>query len=179
MSEKVCYCGNPVPKGKSKYCSDECRIRLYNRNLGKRVIDEDETPPGYENMPEGFVGAWLTPDELKQRNKELERYGRRICTDHQGAALPLDAEHFYYRSKAEGTFRHDCKVCTRKSERERYYVRRADPDTVARIRELARTRARRYRRMSPERREAARLARKERHLRRKYEQVARVLGLAS
>jgi hypothetical protein len=93
------------------------------------------------------VGAWLTPKELRRRNRELAKYGRRICRTHQGAALPLDSEHFYYANRAIGQFDTECKHCfkarDKRNKLERYH---ADPQWRARF--LAKNEARRQRRRS-------------------------------
>jgi hypothetical protein len=31
---KTCYCGDPLPKGRTRYCSDDCRRRFLQGNVG-------------------------------------------------------------------------------------------------------------------------------------------------
>lgn len=59
--------------------------------------------------PDDYEGVWFQPDELRQRNKELFNYGRRICRVHQGAALPLTTENFVLMKT--GKFEYECKRC--------------------------------------------------------------------
>lgn len=63
-------------------------------------------------LEDDYVGAWFTPQELRARNQELAKLGRRICKTHQGAALPLDEAHFYYSKRALGQFNTECKRCS-------------------------------------------------------------------
>ena len=52
----------------------------------------------------------MTREQLTARNAELEKVGKRICARHQGAALPLDKEHF---PKAGRWYRRICVDCYR------------------------------------------------------------------
>lgn len=127
----------------------------------------------YANMPDEFVGAWLTPKDLRARNKELEKHGRRICRTHQSAALPLTEKYFYYENRATGQFKNECRICQNKRDLENR-TRRYHNDPMFAAKFLARTR-----RWYWNNRERQFTLRRVRHLRRKREQFARVLGVAS
>lgn len=112
MTTKRCaVCGNPLPYHRSRYCSDECSQKMNSGNLGICALDDVDDAPGQ-----------FTPQELRAKNRELRAYGRRICRTHQGAALPLDDEHFYRAN--HGQFDTECKDCQKKRTvryaRERY-----------------------------------------------------------
>jgi len=38
MTERFCYCGNPVPKGRWKYCSHACSERVNHGNISVDVL---------------------------------------------------------------------------------------------------------------------------------------------
>lgn len=84
------------------------------------MTDADPIPSRFEGddvvLPDDYVGAWLTKAELKARNRELAKHGRRICTKHQGAALPLDILHFSFNKKRD-RFSPECRVCERARRR--------------------------------------------------------------
>lgn len=84
------------------------------------MSDEEDLP----TLPDNYVGAWLTKSQLKARNKELAKLGKRICKTHQGAALPLDAEHFRYADDTHKWFMQECRRCEldghAKFQREKY-----------------------------------------------------------
>lgn len=172
MSERFCYCGAPLPKGRSKFCSEECRYRMNHNNLSAPKPDDDAVE-GYENMPEHFVGAWMTPEELRKRNRELRPLGKRICRTHQGAALPLTEAHFYYANRAKGQFSTECRECQNKRCLDNR-MRRCHTDPVYAARFLASTN--RWRNANRDRYASVARARRQR---RKREQFARVLGAAS
>lgn len=87
-------------------------------------LDEEPAPP------EGYQGKWMTPQELRVRNADLARVGRRICRAHQGAALPLTDQYFYRTGWKDG-FRHICIACKNKRTAERAKVRyHEDPNFV-------------------------------------------------
>lgn len=80
----------------------------------------------FDNLPappDGYEGRWYSPRELRRVNRELARLGRRICRTHQGAALPLDDDHFY--RNGEGFFDTECKDCKKarmvRNKRERWH----------------------------------------------------------
>lgn len=75
-----------------------------------KKVDPLDTEP---LPPDGYQGRWYKPDELRRVNKELAKHGRRICTAHQSAALPLDDEHFY---RTRGRYRNICKVCDKRAQ---------------------------------------------------------------
>lgn len=63
------------------------------------------------------IGLWMEPKELRKRNRELATYGRRICRTHQGRALPLTEEYFYYANRSTGQFQTECVLCFRERDR--------------------------------------------------------------
>jgi hypothetical protein len=131
MSERFCFCGAPVPAGRSKYCSAACSRWIHNRNIATEIEVDDEDE-GLPTLPHDYVGAWLTPDELRVRNAALERLGKRICRTHQSSALPLDAQHFKPRTGSRsGTFETECRACLRKRESKRKHEKyHSDPEYV-------------------------------------------------
>ena len=120
-----------------------------------RLQDPDENT---SMPPEGYEGRWHTPAELRRVNKELAKVGRRICRKHQGAALPLDDEHFY---RIRGYFDTRCKAC-HKAEMRKYPQTR---DRRAYYREV----------LYPVIRERHIEAARQRRLRQKRERLAAVL----
>lgn len=64
-----------------------------------------------EGLPEEFEGAWFTKDELKKRNKDLEKYGKRICHKHQGKALLLKESFRLRKSNGYVWYDNVCKNC--------------------------------------------------------------------
>lgn len=179
MSEKVCYCGAPVPKGRSKYCSEACMKRIYN---GSFQLDNEDEAAGDDlpAPPENAVGAWMTPKELRKRNRELRKLGKRICRTHQGAALPLDEQHFYYASRQEMRFDTECKCCHRRRQVRNQYERyHSDPEFRRRLIDRHVSRRKHLRTVNPVVRERENAQTRRRYYVNKRQQLARVLGVAS
>lgn len=110
MNVKACLvCSAPVGKGRSKYCSAECSEWMHRHNIAALEAFQPEENP----LPDG----WMDKKTLRRRNRELHQYGRRICRTHQGAALPLTEEHFYYARKDIGQFDTECKTCVKERDR--------------------------------------------------------------
>jgi hypothetical protein len=98
---------------------------MSERVLASWEVDDPETII-LPDLPDDYVGAWLEPQELRKRNQELMALGRRICRTHQGAALPLNDQNFYYAKRSTGRFDTECKKCAHKrtvrSRKYRYLV---------------------------------------------------------
>lgn len=115
--------------------------------------------------------AMLPRRMLLRRNRELAKIGLRICRQHQGVALPLTEEYFWY-TRTLGRFETICKRCkaryTAARRRERYHT-----DEAYRQRILAQSRA------DKARHREARRATAKRSLLRKKLQESRLVSVRS
>lgn len=174
MSGQFCYCGKEIIGRKRKYCSDQCRNRIHSGNISAYIESlepcGDEQEGSLPTLPDDYVGAWLGPDDLRRRNRELAPLGKRICSIHQGAALPLTEEHFPYVGNSQRWFSNKCKACFYAEralhKRKRYQT---DPTHAERVRELQRGS---YQRLRPKKLQY----KHEYTLRKRRASFARILG---
>ena len=77
--ERRCFCGNPIPKGRSKFCSDECRYVLGNGNLLKAEDANRAHDLNLQRKAFGHTLAQLSEDpELLPQYKDSERRKRMV-----------------------------------------------------------------------------------------------------
>ena len=177
----TCFCGNEITGQRRKFCSDECWAWYRTHNIASwkkpEALADDERDLALPMLPDDYVGAWLEPSDLRKRNKELLALGRRICRTHQGAALPLTEENFYYANRTHTRFETECKTChlLRMSANWRTKVE-TDPDFLARRREQN---LRSYRKHIIKARERKRLSLRVKRQSQRREKFARILGAVS